>query len=296
MKINNKKSVQYRSGLQILLLMLICGGMSASYGQSKNEVSFYLRGAFSKLDYEVLQNKNDMENGFSIGAGYSYYLSKNWSIGTGAELQYLEGSAYLSSVEDAYTTVDSEGEEFEFRYQVGDFWENQYAYFLNVPLKIQYETGDITRFYAAAGAKVGFVLQSEYDTEGSSLTTSGYYAQYDAELSDPKFAGFGDFGTVNTSRKDLGLQTNLVLNLETGVKFMLENDQALYMGLFVDYGLKDIKPEVDQANLIAYNTEDPMNFMNSSLLTSVKNTEATPYVDEVKTLAFGLKIQYAFQF
>ncbi|MFZ0490746.1 MAG: outer membrane beta-barrel protein [Salegentibacter sp.] len=276
--------------------MLICGGMSASYGQSKNEVSFYLRGAFSKLDYEVLQNKNDMENGFSIGAGYSYYLSKNWSIGTGAELQYLEGSAYLSSVEDAYTTVDSEGEEFEFRYQVGDFWENQYAYFLNVPLKIQYETGDITRFYAAAGAKVGFVLQSEYDTEGSSLTTSGYYAQYDAELSDPKFAGFGDFGAIKTSRKDLGLQTNLVLNLETGVKFMLENDQALYMGLFVDYGLKDIKPEVDQANLIAYNTEDPMNFMNSSLLTSVKNTEATPYVDEVKTLAFGLKIQYAFQF
>ena len=296
MKINNINKSRCTSRLKLIMLLLLFGATGSSYCQSKNEVSFYVKGAFSKLDYEVLQDKNDMENGLSIGAGYSYYLSENWSIGTSAELQYMESSASLAAVEDAYTSVDTEGEEFEFRYRLEEFRENQYVYFLNLPVKVQYETGDIIRFYAAAGAKLGLVLQSEYDAEASAFTTSGYYPQYDAELNDPHFAGFGDFGAMNTSKKELDLQTNLVLNLETGVKFMLENDQALYMGLFVDYGLKDIKPEVDQANLIAYNTEDPMNFMNSSLLTSVKNTEATPYVNEVKTLAFGLKIQYAFQF
>ena len=295
MKINNNSS-RPPYNWQILLVLLICGAISSSYGQSKNEVSVYLTGAFSKLDYEVLQEKSDMENGFSIGAGYSYYLSRNWSVGTGAELQYTEGSVYLSSLEDAHQAVDTEGEEFEFRYNLENLRENQAAYFLNIPLKIQYETGGIIRFYAAAGAKVGFVVESEYDLEASSLTTSGYYEQYDVELSDPKFAGFGDYGNIKTSKSKLGLQTNFVLNLETGVKFKLKNEQAFYMGLFADYGLKNIQPEESQQNLINYNNEDPGNFIRNSLLTSASNSNDTSYVDEVKTLALGLKIQYAFQF
>ncbi|MDT0642799.1 outer membrane beta-barrel protein [Zunongwangia sp. F363] len=296
MKFNYKNTYRGKSIMKLLLLMLVCAAMGNSYGQSKNEVSFYLEGSFSKLDYEVLQDKSELENGFGFGAQYAYYLSENWSIGTGAGLQYMEGAAQLSSVADAYATADPEGEAFEFRYQAEDFRENQYAYFLNVPLKVQFETGDIARFYAAAGAKMGFVLKSEYETEASSLATSGYYEQYYAELREPMFAGFGDFGALNTSRSDLGLQTNLILNLETGVKFMLENDQTLYMGLFVDYGLKDIKPEKNGLDLIAYNAEDPMNFTNNSLLTSASNTASTAYVDEVKTLAFGLKIRYGFRF
>jgi hypothetical protein len=296
MKINNKYSSQFKPGWQILLLMLVCGVIGSSFGQTRNEVSFYLEGSFSKLDYEVFQENSDMAKGYSFGAGYAYYLSEKWSIGTGAELQYFEGSAYVFSLEDAYTTPDMEGEEFEFRYQLKDYRENQYAYYLNIPLKIQYETGNNIRFYAAAGAKVGFEMQSDYEVSTSSLTTSGYYAQYDAELSVPKFAGFGDFGSVSTQKSKLGLVTNWVLNVETGVKFMLENDRAFYMGLFVDYGLKDIQPEENQDNLLTYHTEDPMNFMHGSLLSSMNKTSNNNYVDEVKTMAFGLKIQYALQF
>ncbi|MDT0691138.1 outer membrane beta-barrel protein [Salegentibacter sp. F188] len=296
MKINNINTYVGKTRVKFLLLMLVFGAISTSYGQSKNEVSFSLGGLFSKLDYEVLGQKNNMENGLKIGVGYFYYLSDSWSIGTGTELQYIEGSAYLSDIEDADTTTDMEGEEFEFRYRAEDFFENQYVYFLNIPLQVQYETKGITRFYAAGGFKAGFVIQSEYEAEASSLTTSGYYKQYDAELSDPKFAGFGDFGPMQTTKSKLGLKTNFIFNLETGVKFMLENDKALYMGLFVDYGLNNIRPEQDQQNLIAYNTEDPMNFINGSLLSSENNTDSTQYVEELNTLAFGLKIQYALQF
>ncbi|MDT0686964.1 hypothetical protein [Autumnicola psychrophila] len=296
MKINNINIYPSKTKVRLLLVMLISGAIGTSHAQSKNEVSFSLEGLFSKLDYEVLGQKNDMENGLNFGVGYSYYLSDYWSIGTGAELQYTEGSAYLSSIEDAYTSLDMEGEEFEFRYRAEDFFEYQYAYFLNIPLQVQYETQGITRFYAAGGLKAGFVLQSEYEAQASSLTTSGYYKQYDAELRNPRFAGFGEFGSMDTSRSELGLRTNFILNMEAGVKFMLENDKALYMGLFIDYGLKDVKPEQNQQNLIAYNTEDPTNFMNRSLLSSANNTDSTEYVEEVKTLAFGLKIQYALQF
>lgn len=291
------KITDYRrkSYLKLLLLMTICGTMGKAYGQTKNEVSFHIKGLFSKLDYEVLQNKSDMGDGLSFGAGYSYYLSDNWSIGTGVELQYITGTAYVSSIEDSYTTVDMEGENFEFRYQAQDFSESQYANFLNIPVTIQYETTGITRFYAAGGLSVGFVLQSEYKAEASSLNTSGYYEQYDVELQNPKFAGFGDFGAFNTPKSELGLKTNLVLNLETGVKFMLDNNQALYMGLFADYGLRNLKPEENQQNLIDYNNENPMNFINNSLLSSTNNTASTTYVERVRTLALGLKIKYAFQ-
>lgn len=295
MKINNN-SFGFQSCWSIIALILVCAGIGRSYGQTKNEVSLYLEGAFSKLDYEILQENSKMKNGYGLGVGYAYYLSEKWSIGTGAELQYMEGSAYRTSVQDAYSTLDMEGEEFEFRYQVEDLKENQYTYFLNLPLNIQYETGDIFRFYAAAGAKIGFVLQSEYATEASSLITSGYYQQYDAVLNDPKFAGFGNFGAIKYSKSELDLQANLLLNLETGIKLMLENDQALYMGLFADFGLKDIKPKENQKNLIAYNAENPVNFRNNSILSSVNQSSSTSFVEDVKTLAFGLKITYAFQF
>lgn len=293
---NNIITYKQPSLWRFVALLTIWSVTGQSFGQSNHEVSLYLQGSFSKLDYEVLGRDSGMENGFGIGASYGYYLSENWSIATGVELHYLEGSIYLNTVEGAYQTRDMEGEEFEFRYAAGDFSENQYAYFLNVPLQIQYETSGTTRFYAAAGMKAGIVLETEYETKLASLTTSGYYPQYDVELTDPEFSGFGEFGAVNNSKSELDLRTNFIANLESGIKFMLENSQSLYMGLFLDYGLHDIQPEASGERLIDYNNQDPEMFSTGSVLSATRDTGNGQYVDGLRTMTFGLKIQYGFQF
>ncbi|MBZ9729945.1 YesU family protein [Salegentibacter sp. JZCK2] len=153
----------------------------------------------------------------------------------------------------AYITQDPEGEEFVFRCQADDFSENQEVYFLNIPLQIEYESPGMIRFYAAAGVKAGSVVDSKYKSRTTSLENSGYYPQYDVELTDPEFAGFGEISVVNSVKSDLNLKTNFVAHLESGAKLMLENSLSLYIGAFLDYGLNDIKSDVSQDRLIDYN-------------------------------------------
>jgi len=295
--INNNIFTNKMSSLwRFVILLAMLSITVQSFGQSNHEFSLYLEGSFSKLDYEVLQQKSRLENGFGFGARYGYYLSENWSIATGVGLQYLEGSIYLPAVEGAYQTRDLEGDEFEFRYRAGDFSENQHAYFLNVPLQIQYETSGATRFYAAAGVKAGIIVEAEYESKLASLTTSGYYPQYDVELTDPEFAGFGEFRAKNSTRSQLDLKTSYILNLESGVKFMLENEKSLYLGAFLDYGLNDIQPDASRERLIGYNSQYPVAFPFDSLLSSQRDMNSEKYINEVRTLAFGLKLQYGFQF
>ncbi|WP_150452258.1 hypothetical protein [Arenibacter lacus] len=279
------------------VIVLVLGGISGHVlAQSNNEVSFNLHGSFSKLGYEALEQKSKLENGFGIGSMYAYYFSENWSLGTGAELQYMKGAFSRSKIQGAYMSQDSEGEEFEFRYRADSFSESQEVYFLNIPFQIQYESLGKTRFYAVAGVKTGFVLASDYQSLSTSLKTSGYYEQYDAELTEPKFSGFGEFGRVKNSNSNLALKTNVLAHLESGAKLILENKRSLYLGLFLDYGLKDIKPGLSKERIVEYNNQNPTAYSFGSLITARRDVLPGQYVEELRTLAFGLKVQYGFQF
>ena len=274
------------------LLLLGCAGFSRA--QSKTEVSVAVNGSFSKLDYEVLGHNNEMESGWGIGLQYAHYFNKNWSIGTGLEYQSYQGTAKIASLQDAYATEDLEGEAFEFRYTATNYEEQQRASYLNLPLKLQYETSGAIRFFVAAGAKVGFNLRSEYQAEANSLVTSGYYPQFNAELHAPEFAGYGDFGAYRFGSSPLDLRTSFLATLESGVKFLLESQRSFYLGLFLDYGLNDINEKAGEGNIVEYSSENPSSFSGNSLLTAVNNSTAVAYTEEVKQLAFGLKLRYAF--
>ncbi len=278
-----------------LIILMLCFGVGISHAQSQNEVSVYAQGLFSRLDYKVMgnNNSNNMGNGLGIGVHYAYYLNTNWSLGSGLEYQYYEGTAKIESLQDFHPAVDMEGENFDFRYRAVNYSEEQNASYLNIPLMLQYETSGNIRFFLAAGAKAGFKIKASYEAEASSLVTSGYYSQYDAELKAPLFAGFGNFGKYKTQKSPLNLKTTYIASAESGVKLLLAGERSFYMGLFLDYGLNDIS-ESEGKDVIAYNTQNPPSFIGNSLLESTSKTTSQRYIDEVKTLAFGLKIRYAF--
>lgn len=281
--------------LSVLLPFLLLGSVGFSYGQSKHEVSGYVKGQISRLRTEVLQQKPGKEVGLGAGVQYSYYLSDNWSIGTGLEYQAFQGNLKIETLQDAYQTQDLEGEPFEFRYKATNYREQQMLGFLNVPLTVQYETSGDLRFFVAAGAKVGFGIQSEFEAAANSLVTSGYYEQYNVELHSPEFAGFGDFGAYETRNSELDLNTSYSAVLEAGIKLLLPSERSFYMGIFLDYGLNNIL-EQGQRNVVDYRSETPTSFGGSSLLSGVNNTSGSAFAEEVKPLAFGLKFRYAFGF
>ena len=78
------------------------------------------------------------------------------------------------------------------------------------------------------------------------------------------------------------------------MKMLFDQNNSIYVGLFVDYGLNDIRKGSAAGSLLSYNVENPSEFQIGSVLNSRNLEQNTDYVDEVKTLAFGVKLRYGF--
>jgi hypothetical protein len=278
-----KKNIFHKLALVIIAIVSISG-----YSQEKkHEFSIAAGGMFSHIDYEIKDGNLDHGNGLSLGLRYSYYLNENWSLGLGAEYQSFNSTAKLDLASGNYMTTDSEGETFEFRYNADNLIEKQSLKFINIPLNLQYEGADYPSFYASVGAKIGFSLKSTYETSIENLSTSGYYPQYDVELFDPRFAGFGNFGSISTGKQDIDLNVSYLATFEAGIKQFEDEGNTIYIGLYFDYGLNDILNKDSNKQIVEYPQNLPVNFKYNSILQS-------SYTDNVKIIAYGAKVRYAF--
>ncbi len=283
-----KKYIYHTKSLFVFVIAALLLGCLNGYSQeSKHEFSIGAGGVYSFLSYEFQNGYTDQEHGGVFGLRYSYYLSDNWSIGLGADYQFYKTIARSNYFEGSYNTTDFENESFEFRYSATGYRESQNLQYLNVPLTVQFETGDETRFYIAAGVKAGFAVNGEYETKINSLSTSGYYPQYNAELFGPAFMGFGSFGEVNPGEQELETEMAWSGTLETGVKQYIGDNTAFYIGLFLDYGFNSIAQSKEE-NIINYPSDEmPVNLQYNSVINSAST-------DDVKLIAYGVKMRFAF--
>ena len=253
-----------------------------------------LKGGYAHLGHET-KNGADNEGAISgLGINFAHYLDQNWSLAIGAELEYAQYNTNFDILNDAYGTKDKEGENFEYRYTLKNLLEEQNAFYLNVPLRVQFESpGKHTRFYASAGAGIGFALSSNYKVSAGSLQTSGYYPQYKVELGDPLFMGFGDLGSQKRNKEDLKLGIAYTALLEAGIKQVVNDKSFLYIGLFMDYGLNDIGKGDKNLDLIEYRPDVPVEPLFNSVLNS-SNKKTDSRYQGTKPLAFGIKLRYTF--
>lgn len=260
--------------------------------QSPHQFSISAGGIFTKANYELSKGDSKTDNGFQVGIGYRYYLNENWSLGSGVEYQYFDSHIFSKNLSDKYQTQDMEGDAFEFRYSADDYRENQNAQYLSIPINVQFETSGETAWYANLGGKVGFNLSAEYETKIKQLNTSGYYEQWNVELFDPRFMGFGTWNEVNSGKKDLELKTLFMLTAETGVKQKVSEKSNIYIGLYLNYGLNDLKEESTNQNAIQYNVNQPNEFMFNSFLNSSESI-GNPYSEKLNLMSFGVKLNWA---
>lgn len=256
--------------------------------QTRSEFSIAAGGIFSQLEYNLPQNSYiDNSYGGGIGLGYSFYLNPQWSINIEGEYERFKANALLNSLQVNTNATDMEGENFEFRYTANHYNEEQKLDVINIPLTVQFQTDGETKFYARIGGQVSIIANAEYTTSIRSLTTSGYYAQYDAELFDPMFMGFGTFNNLNQESKELDLDTSFAAVMEAGIKREAGESNSLYIGFFLDYGLNTINGDTENTNLVEYTSENPTDFNTNSVL-------STSMAEDVKLISYGLKLRFAF--
>jgi len=230
--------------------------------------------------------------GFSVGLGYSHYLNNDWSIGTG--ISYLKTELVFAApgIRGTSAEVDTEGDSFEFRYNTGYFEESVQWQSFRVPLTVQFETSGVVRWYLRTGVLYGLqVGNSKYRQEWNNLKTSGYYPEWDAELNGPEFAGFGNIGDRRTEGT-VKLRNTFSWVLETGVKQTLNTSNDLYLGVFFEMGLNDMRPSTAaEAQPVEYIADMDQPLTLNSVLNQSQYKDKT-----ISPFMFGFKIKYAFEF
>ncbi|NDW17497.1 hypothetical protein D0T53_01035 [Dysgonomonas sp. 216] len=284
--------------IAVFISGLMCSAaLSGQDGQSAHELSVYLGGGLSTLNYDTRVGKQTDGNGGLGGFGYSYFFSEKWGIVTGAEVSLYKARMTFDYLSDKYVTKDVDGENFEFRSKVSNYKEKHHSIFLNIPVMMQYQTpGDKHRFYAMAGGKIGIPLRTKYKTSGATIENSGYYMFDDVEYTTQKFMGFGVFTDKNMNEK-VDFKISFTLSAEVGTKWRLGDNLSLYSGLFIDYGVNDIGKGKRNQRFIAYNSENPRNFTSSSILVSqfaAEDGKTVSFIDKVNVMTAGIKLRFSF--
>ncbi|MUV04668.1 outer membrane beta-barrel protein [Flavobacterium rakeshii] len=264
------------------LWIMLTGNINAQeQDKSFSEVTISVGGPTTSLNYEVTGGDVSNQIGLNFGLDYTFFFSDNFGLSLGAEYQRFNTTAKAQNIPGTYETTDFEGESFEFRYTMRRFKEEQKLDFVNIPLMLVYQNQEYD-FYIKAGTKIGLPVSGKFKSNFN-LSASGYYPQYDGELFDPAFMGFGDFDDVKADG-DIDVKPTYIASFEFGVKQPIGKGN-LYAGFYFDYGLNDIADK--KSRPVDYTVNDSgASFGYNSVL----NTE---YVDQLKTMAFGIKLRYS---
>lgn len=263
--------------------------------QSKHEIGIHAGGGLSSLKYDSSFGSQKNGQGLSLGIDYSLYFNTNWSIKTGLSVATYNSKIAVNTISDKYPAQESSGEFFELQYTVDNYKEKQNTMLLNIPLMIQFEYGNITKFYVAGGVKVGLPINSKIKINQADIVAKGYFPQInETPLDEPLYMGFGTFRTTE-EKKDLDLNISVMLALESGVKWTLSDNMFLYTGAYLDWGMNDIR-KIKGSNWLEYNKISPTDYkFNSMLQSQYATTGGTQTIlEKVVPIAIGAKVRLSF--
>jgi len=233
-------------------------------------------------------------NGFNVGVGYGQYLNKNFSIHIEPSYSQYYTQSRMESFDGNLKAVDRDNDAFILRYKGGQMKEKVTLKQLNIPLMLQYETaGEYVRFFVKSGVSYSLHLEDAVArTKMGSLSTSGYYSEYDIELHGPHFVGFGDFSGT-TKNNEIELKNRWAYVAEIGVKQLMSDKSSLYVGMYFDIGLNNLAKEATtkegaSTSLVGYDRdlENPL-IINSNLQSSLGKMT-------YKNYNLGIKLKYSF--
>ncbi|GHT67115.1 hypothetical protein FACS189452_04230 [Bacteroidia bacterium] len=278
----------------IIIAVICCAATAATAQESFHEFSIVAGGGLSTLHYKPAEGKAKWGFGGLAGLGYTFRFSEHWGIGTGVEAALFTGKYSLTSLSDHYPSHDSE-QDFDYHYTISGYRDRQQAILLNIPLMLHFQTDikmpnlvALQGFYAALGGKVGIPLSAKFNSSTNRLDASGVYPPPTLTLYDPQFMGFGEFAALN-SKGSLALKTAFFASAEAGVRWRLNDKLSLSTGLYVDYGINNIRPSA-ATPLIDYRGSD--DYQPNSVVTSTN--AGKPLVDKLNPLAAGIKVGLLF--
>lgn len=255
-----------RRHITIVLILLFCSMLQAQ--EKQQYLHLTVGGGLHNLSYDLQNGTQSGRFGNSINAGYSYFFTKHWGVQSGLGLQWFNARSTINYF-SATPQVDIDGENVEFRANYNNWQEKQQALFMDIPLTLQYRHALSNRInlQGSAGGKISIPISTRFKTTGGSITTTGYYAQLNAELSDlPEYG----FATITDSYNGkLSLRPSYMVIADLGGLYTLSPKIDLYVGAYVYYGLN---------NVLKADTKEiyQLDGVYNGVLASTQTTKVTP--------------------
>lgn len=231
----------------IISFVLLAMFSTFNYAQSGNHVlSIQAGGGMHQLKYSPAMGETKGGAGFSCDISYGYFFGQHVGLVTGVGVQSLKSEITLSE-QTSMDDVDTDGDKYQFRTSYNQWKESQQTMMLDIPVGIGFR-GDLTQkvsWYAATGAKVFIPVQSKYKVESGTIVTSGYYPQWNVELTEMPQHGFT---TVDGNKEgDFKLKTSFGGFLNAGATFKLSAKLNFYAGLYGTYGFSSATDKTETA-------------------------------------------------
>ncbi|MBZ9650937.1 outer membrane beta-barrel protein [Psychroflexus montanilacus] len=285
----------------IIIVALLFLGSITTQAQSDNKQSDVRLSVgpqlnFAKLNLESSQFNSSFKQGGGFTAGISMALNENWSLHSGAGLNFYKGESSINTYSGIEPATDISGEDFEFRYTANGYVEEQSFTALSVPLAIQYETKGVLGFYAKLGLEANLFFSEESQSSANSLTTTGFFPRFNAVLDSPRFAGFGTYDNQNFNTSDLDLKTSYNATTEIGIKQMYTSGNAFYVGVYYKYGINDISGDSNSNGPVSFDSQNPTDFRSTSVINAVDTTQSNSerLTSEARLHVFGVALRFEF--
>lgn len=265
---------------QIILVvtLLIYGALQAQ--ETGNYLNFSVGGGIHNLSYSLPNGIGTQKGqlGYTINAGYSYFFTPQWGLHTGLGFQSFNSLStlnYLSSTPD----IDTDGKSYTFKENYKNWQERQQALFVDIPLTIQFKLPLSKKMglLTSVGGNISFPVNSGFKTTGGELVTTGFYPQYNAELSDLPQHGFSTMTKTFTGNQSI--KTAYMAIADLGGLYKLNEKLDLYGGAYINYGLNNI---LNPDTKLVYQPAQPNGIYNG-VFASGLTTNVVP-------ISIGLKV------
>jgi OOP family OmpA-OmpF porin len=269
-----------------IILAIGCFALTATRTDAQ-EINVWANGGWQGLSYKVQDGDAKLQTEGSLGLGYTFPISRHWGLIAGVTGGFYGTRATLNNGTYSFDQVDNTGSAFRYDIRTTGYKETQRFFSFGVPLMLQFHTtGSGTQWYINGGGKLLLPFDANVKASAQQLVLSGYYPDFNVEISDLPQHGFGTLQNWQGTTSDK-LKTGAALEAETGLSFALSRHTRLYVGLYLEYGLSNMNGDATNSPLVPYNPNGTTNVQSGSVLN-------TTYAGDAKLLSYGLQIKLGF--
>jgi len=279
------------------------------YEQQIHEVSAWGAFGLSTLNYDLSFGEKTPGLGFMGGIGYNFYFNHDWSVGLGLEYSALSAESKFDNFRDNYEIPGAVNDKpLNLELISSEYKQSYNAAYLNIPITAQYQipVWFEHKFYVAGGVKLGIPLSGTYKSEGDFVATA-FERKSDGTNTGSAYdmteKGFGN-RTESGNDGDFDTKFNVILTIEPGMKWQLSDQLTLYTGVFLDYGLSNIRKNSSEPEMrmIQYDADGKGKFADYSFNNALEsqytseNGNTNFFTDRINTISFGIKLKLGFGF